>query len=111
MYTLRIIDQSKGGAEQRRNFYLGNNYNVIIKVPIRESDIVESYENPFNLVLAEYYGIKKENIEKELKNIDESIVGFVYSEKLHPIRDFEVVYIVNSEGKTIERVRGIYEKY
>ena len=111
MYTLRIIDQSKDGVEERRNTYLGNSYNVVMKVPIREDVILKVDESRFNIALADFHGILRENIERDIESVDDTIIGFIYADSIHPLRKNEVVYILNNEGKTIERVCGLYEKY
>jgi hypothetical protein len=107
MYTLRIINQTQNGAEERRNTYLGNNYDVLLKTPVKE--VVNSIErNRFNRAITEFYGIKDET--EPVVVIDQTIIGFIYAETVHPIRDFEVAYIINQEGKTIERIYGMYQK-
>jgi hypothetical protein len=113
MYTLRIIDQTTNGGEKRRNIYLGKNYDILMKVEpekIPESQIAK--ENVFNQAIRDYYN-DPELIFKcnEDGSIDSTIVGFIYAETITPIRNNEVVYIVNNEGKTVERVYGIYQKY
>lgn len=93
MYTLRIIDQTIAGVEERRNIFIGNEYSVLMKL---KSD---SYR--FEKALEEFYEVS-----------DETIIGFVYANGLtHPIRDYNVVYIVGNEGQTIERIYGQYVKY
>lgn len=110
MYTLRIIDQSKVGAEERRNIYLGESYDVLMKAPIvyKENKPVEKEEDSsFGEALREF--------DKLLPNeviMKDNIVGFVYANgATYPIRYHNVVYIVGNTGQTIERVYGIYEKY
>lgn len=108
MYTLRIINQTQTGAEERKNIYLGSNYNVLLKTPFDEG-MVPMERNRFNTALFDFYGL---DINKDNDcQIDTAIIGFVYAEKAYPIRYFEVVYIVNNEGKTIERVYGLYAKH
>lgn len=108
MYTLRIINQTENGAEERRNTYLGNNYDVLLKTPFDEGK-VPTERNRFNRAISDFYGL---DINKEQDSpIDPTIIGFIYAENVHPIRDFEVAYIVNNEGKTVERIYGIYQKY
>lgn len=108
MYTLRIINQTQNGAEERRNIFLGNAYDVLLKTPVEECK-VPAEKNRFNKAIEQYYGITDAT---DTHAIDTTITGFVYAnDATYPIRDFEVVYIVNSEGKTIERVYGMYQKY
>jgi hypothetical protein len=108
MYTLRIINQIQNGAEERRNVFLGNAYDVLLKTPVEEGK-VPAERNRFNKAIEQYYGVSDAN---DTHAIDQTIIGFIYSEdKTYPIRDFEVVYIVNQEGTTIERVYGMYQKY
>lgn len=103
MYTLRIIDQTKIGAEERRNIFIGNEYSVLMRTP-HSQDIKEG-TNKFENELDKYYG-------DEEPRVVETIVGFVYANNVtYPIRDYNVVYIVGNEGQTIERVYGHYEKY
>lgn len=96
MRTLRIIDQTLAGCEQRRNICLeGNDYDVVMKV---END--GKGGNFFENDMKHYFNGE---------SIDETIVGFVHGKnKIHPIRDYEVAYIVNEDGKTIERLYGLY---
>jgi len=101
-YTLRIIDQSKTGTELRRNIFIGEDYSVMMRTP------AEKPAKEFERVLNKYYGeeLPRNPIEVE------SIVGFIYANNTtYPIHDYNVVYIVNKEGQTFERVYGMYNKY
>lgn len=105
MYTLRIIDQTNLGAEKRDNIFIGNEYSIVMKVP--EKPIIG--ENYFNKAISSYHGI--DNIDSDFSK-DSCIVGFIYyGSNTRALNDWEVVYIVNQEGKTIERIYGTYEKY
>jgi len=106
MYTLRIIDQTKVGAEERRNIFIGNNYTVLMKVKKDEKIIEnEQWYSEFEVAFKEFYDGTE-------ITIDDTIVGFVYAnDTVYPIRDFNVVYIVGNDGQTFERVYGIYQKY
>jgi len=111
MYTLRIIDQTKVGAEERRNIFIGDEYSVLMSVPVKEEqEPMKEWDNKFSNAIKQFYGIQDgepHNIE-----IDRAIVGFVYiNDVTYPIRDFNVVYIVNKDGSTNERVYGQYVKY
>jgi len=103
MKTLRIIDQTLSGAEQRRNISLeGDDYDVIMKIVTTEP---EHCENHFKLAMKQYYS-------EVNGQSDETIIGFVAGKnKLHPIRELDVAFIVNDEGKTVERIFGHYKKY
>lgn len=111
MYTLRIIDQTKNGAEKRVNYFLGKDYEVLMKTPLKNiaSDEI-SESNIFNQALKFFYG-ETVLIVDDNEIIDSNIVGFVIGSKTIPIREYEVAYIVGSEGQTIERIYGIYNKY
>lgn len=113
MYTARIIDQSKNGGETRKNDYLGKTYSTLMKIePEKIPEVQIPRENIFNQAIRDYYNDPSMNfIHKEDGTIDSNIVGFIYGESTIPIRKNEVAYIVNSEGKTIERVCGLYKKY
>lgn len=104
-YLLRIIDQNLSQCEEQKNFSLeAEDYTVLIKV---ENNCIDSGETKFEKVLREYreeYPIDSDTLE--------SIIGFVFGKnRIHPIRTFEVAFIVNSEGKTLERIYGHYNKY
>lgn len=101
MKTLRIINQELKGCEQRRNICLeGNDYEIVM----RANNSGEG-ENLFEFDMKNYYATIP-------GNRDETIVGFVHGKnKAHPIREYEVAYIINDEGKTIERIYGLYQKY
>lgn len=103
MYTLRIIDQSKVGSEERRNVFIGNEYYVLMKTEIQKEGEKQS-NNKFNDLLNSSMFIGED--------IKYHVVGFVLSNEVtYPIYDWNVVYIVGNEGQTIERVYGIYKKY
>lgn len=111
MYTLRIIDQMKVGGEESRNIYLGNKYDVLMKVEVTHS--IKEHTNMFTRAVSEFLGFDF----KEVNNtdpipVDSTITGLVYFDNTTiPIRNFEVAYIVNNEGKTFERLYGQYKKY
>lgn len=108
MYTLRIIDQTKVGGETRTNAYLGNEYSVIMNKFIREDDYpAKQHNHIFKKAILKYYGAE----EGDEYPYDETIVGFIYANNItYPIHSYEVVYIVNNEGNTFERVYGMYTK-
>jgi len=101
-YTLRIINQTHSGAEERRNSSLGTDYDVLMKTSRTCPDTPNRFEQEQS---------KHFNIADTV--IDQTLVGFVFSKDgvRHPIRDFEVAYIVNENGQTFERVYGQYERY
>lgn len=104
-YTLRIIDQTPIGAEERRNIIFDKEYNVIIKTP-HDSQTTKEGTNHFEKALSEFYGIDYDKV------IDQTIIGFVYiNDTTYPIRDYNAVYIVGSEGQTVERIYGMYNKF
>lgn len=111
MYTLRVIDQTKNGAEKRVNYFLGNSYEILIKAPLKNTPPDEiSEDNVFNEALLGFYGEPALKLDDE-GGIDSNIIGFVTGTKTVPIREHEVAYIVGSEGQTIERIYGLYNKY
>ena len=101
MKTLRIINQNLTNTETQRNICLeGNDYDVIYKV---ENHVVNSEGSVFYLTMKQHF---------EGDFVDDTVVAFVCGKnKTHPVRNFEVAYIVNDEGKTIERIYGQYLKY
>lgn len=111
MYTLRIIDQTKVGAEERRNIFIGDEYSVLMSVPQRDGqEPMKDWDNKFGNALKQFHGVMEDG--EDIK-IDPTIIGFVYNANgaVFSIRNYEVVYIVGSEGQTIERVYGQYVKY
>lgn len=106
MYTLRIIDQTHNGAEERKNILFEGEYSVLMKIPesCDKSGIDEPRQtNRFDEALNEYFtdGV-----------IDDRVVGFVYiNNTSYPIKNSNVVYIVGTEGQTVERIYGVYNKY
>lgn len=111
MYTLRIIDQTKNGAEKRVNYFLGKDYEITMKTPLKKTAPNEIPDNNvFNEALMGFYG-EPVLVTDDNGIIESNIIGFVTGERTIPIRDYEVAYIVGSEGQTIERIYGIYNKY
>lgn len=105
-YTLRIIDQTKVGAEERRNVFIGNEYSVLMKTNTKQDS--KGWHNRFKEALNSYHDFYQSKTPPE----NETIVGFIYAnDATYPIHDYNVVYIVGSEGQTIERVYGLYQKY
>jgi len=107
MYTLRIIEQ-KDGLETRSNFFLGKNYTVHCRVPLEENEMRREWVKPlFETRLESFVG------EEDLKTmLTDDVVGFIVNDK-ESITLFykdQSVYIVNDDGKTFERVYGMYEK-
>jgi len=115
-YTLRIIDQSKNQLELAKNYSLGDEYFVRMKVPNR-TPLKENEESLdfFHEHLQIFLGGDplltnvKELYEEDWKNI----IGLVYSKdfKTYSILNTDVAYIVNENGKTFERLYGQYQKY
>lgn len=108
MYTLRIINQTLVGAEERRNILFNCEYTVLMSIPISERTVFNGLEkassNSFDDALMNFY-------QKDPEPIGKKIVGFVYvNNATYPIYDYEVVYIVSDEGKTVERIYGMYQK-
>lgn len=102
MNFLRIIDQTLNGAESAINFPFEGDYRTIMKTTAKNDG-----ENYFDRVVKEY-------IEFNATPIDDlqKITGFVVIEgKLYAILTHNVVYIVNANGKTVERIYGLYEKH
>lgn len=103
MYTLRIINQSDNGSEERKNIFIGNEYSVLMKTPIKDENGKE-WINKFTNILSDC-----ESVGDDAKS---NVVGFVFANNAtYPIYDFNIVFIVNNEGKTFERIYGIYQKY
>ncbi len=104
MYTLRIIDQTQKGFEQRTNISLGDSY--FTNMRISEPGQKFSDDHPFMEFVKGFYG--KDSKASDFKDI----VGFVYANNCtYPIKESNVVYIVAFDGKTFERVYGMYEKH
>lgn len=111
MYTLRIIDQTHNGAEEKRNVSLGTAYDILMKAPRKlESSIFSKQEDRFIKAINEWYSISPLSQEEK---VDDTIVGFIYGKEggVYPIRNFNCAYIVGENGQTIERIYGVYEKY
>ncbi len=108
-YTLRIIDQTKVGAEERRNIFIEDEYSVLMSVPLRDDqEPMKEWDNKFGNAVKQFYDMREEADVA----IDQTIIGLVYANNtMYPIHDYNVVYIVGSEGQTIERVYGQYTKY
>lgn len=102
---LRIIDQTLSQCEQQKTYPLGNEgYSCVAKV---KNGIDQSEPTLFESSVKEYFkGVPCSSEEKEN-------VGVVVFGKTRPfiIKKHEVAYIVNNEGKTIERIYGQYVKY
>ncbi len=107
MKTLRIINQNIEGSELTQDICLeGNNYDVVMKADT--SKLCTGFtkdDNLFALNMRAYF-------EPRPDTVDESIVGFVIGRNnRHAIRNYNVAYIVNDEGKTVKRIYGQYTKY
>lgn len=107
---LRIINQSMSQCESSKNFELDNEYSTLFKV---DNSCMSDGETPFEKARREYF----ESVYGEGMSPPEiegfHIVGFVMGQsgKQHPVKAHEVAYIVNTDGKTLERVYGHYKKY
>lgn len=104
-YLLRIINQNLPQTETAKNHSLeGEDYDIIYKVSNR---CVPEGTTPFEKALEDYF--------KELPQMPElkqKVVAIVYGKnRQHIINSDEVAYIVNDEGKTMERIYGQYNKY
>lgn len=104
MKTLRIINQNLDSTEIARNICLeGNDYDVIWKVNNNVVKKESEGENLFKLTMRQHFDGPFE---------DDTIVAFVCGKnKTYPVRNYEVAYVINDEGKTIERIYGQYQKY
>lgn len=101
MKTLRIINQRLAQTEITRNICLeGEDYDVIKKV--KNNIVSDGNKSLFEKTMVLHF-------EGDL--VDETIVSFVLGKnKTHPVRDYEVAYVINEDGKTIERIYGQYLK-
>lgn len=99
MKTLRIIDQTLSNCEMHENHCLeGNDYAVVYKKDKHVEGAVDFFENSMR---SHFSG----------ESYDDTIVLFVYGKnKIHPVRKHQAAYIVNDEGKTVERIFGLYIK-
>ncbi len=106
MYTLRIIEQ-KQGLEKRMNFFLGKNYTVYSRAPL-ELDRKVDFGDLFAEALKGFIGEEEFKITLDINDV----VGFVADDRnaVTLFSSDQVVYIVNVEGKTLERVYGMYNK-
>ena len=103
MYTLRKISYSDK-MEVRENKNLGEKgYFVYYK--INSSDQSELLNNEFKNMCDNYFIDQTQDYSK--------IAGFVIGENdsINPFFTDQAVFIVNNEGKTIERVFGQVKKY
>jgi len=103
MKTLRIINQDLDSTEISRNICLeGNDYDLIFKVEDNAVKKESEKDNIFQFTMKQYFSGEF---------TDDTIVVFVCGKnKTHPVRNYEVAYIINEEGKTIDRVYGQYHK-
>lgn len=103
MKTLRIINQNLESTEISRNICLGgNDYDVISKVKNNVVRKESEGENLFELTMKQHF---------QGEFVDDSIVAFVSGkDRINPVRNYEVAYIINEEGKTVERIYGQYIK-
>lgn len=102
---LRIIDQSLSGSEQSVNYPLGDTgYTTVHRV---NNGIGGNEKTLFQTCIDEYFkGVPCSDEERE--NVSVVVFG---QNNTHVVKSNQVAYIVNSEGKTIERVHGQYIKY
>ena len=112
MYTLRIVTKNQG-SELNENHYLGESYEVIMKITRPDDLPVDEPDEPFKIALDNYYKSFPNCIRPEGTD---AIIGFVYANcKSYPIKDNHsnnfVVYIVSSNGKTFERIYGQNHRY
>jgi len=106
MYTLRIIEKKKG-LEIRRNSILGKNYAVYSRTPLDVDEYFKEGESLFEKKLESFVG------EEALKTmLNDNMVGFIENDKgaVTLFYQDQVVYIVTQDGKTLERVYGMYNK-
>ena len=56
---------------------------------------------------------KHQEVQKKEETVfDQTITGFVFiNDATYAIHDYQVVYIVSDEEKTVERIYGQYNKY
>jgi len=106
MYTLRIIEQKKG-LETKRNSILGESYVIYSRTPLDVDDCFKEGESLFEKKLESFVGYEY------LKTmLNDNVVGFIENDKGAVILFYQdqVVYIVTQDGKTLERVYGMYNK-
>lgn len=102
---LRIIDQSLAGSEQSVNYPLGDSgYTTVHRV---NNGIAGSEETLFQTCLNEYFK-DMPCTDEEKDNVRVVVFG---KNNTYIVKWSQVAYIVNSEGKTIERIYGQYVKY
>lgn len=115
MYTLRRIEQKGFGIEKKTNNFLGNEYTVIHRVPspTEKDEFRELCESYFNTDVSRKDMSDEREEVQEIRNEYENIAGFVVNEggKMFPFFIDQSTYIVGLDGKTIERIYGIYSKY
>lgn len=102
---LKVIDQNLSECEQTKVYPLGDKgYSYVAKVNNGKADCVKTL---FESSVDDYFaGVPCSSEEKENVQI------VVYGEnRTHIIKKHEVGYIVNSEGKTMEKIYGQYHKY
>ncbi len=102
---LKIIDQSVEGIETANTIPLGEKgYYTLMNVdnPLEDKMNKQAWQNALDGFRNDYPGTI----------IEGKIVGFVYAQdRTYPILSHNVYYAVNSEGKTMERIYGQYNKY
>lgn len=104
-YLLKVIDQTKNGAEESVSYPIGDgNWRILLKTPERSQRSQNEFEEALNC----YF----EDVLKSPDFIKERVQGFLYTSSgaTFVIYNDRVTYIVNENGKTYERIYGMYEK-
>lgn len=103
-YLLRIINQNLAQSESATNWSLEcEDYRIIYKV---NNAMMDEGLSLFERSLAEYLEGTPYTAEEK-----ESIRVIIYGKnRTHVVHDYEVAFIVNDKGQTLERVYGMYEK-
>lgn len=104
-YAARVIDQSVTGVETAQNTPLGEGYTVVMRVYGPDIAACKEPTKAWKELLDTYF-LDRKRIEAD------KIVGFIYGDNITVVlKDYNVVYVVNDEGKTVERVYGQIVRY
>jgi len=104
-YLLRIINQNLEGCERTINYSLGeDSYTYLSKI---KSVNASSEKSLFESTVDEYF----KDIPCTYEEKEKVRVIVFGKNNTYVINNDEVAYIVNDEGKTMERIYGQYNKY
>lgn len=100
MYAFRTITQTEG-QEVLKDVFFEKEYSVVFE--IEQKGEVENTSNLFSKLFNDYF--------TDILPIQKVVAFAIIEEVVYPLYYDSVYYIVNSEGKTFNRIYGKYEKY